>query len=430
MADAAVQVLETGIRIRDLVVRGKDVADFLRSTHAEQRESTLVQAIEVGVFCLERARNTQDIEFVRRQIEQLVNQVERAVSEIPRKTQAALVEKLGTGNGQVLAPVANMVKEASQAASAKLSDVRSLLVQDLDPSKETTTLGRALRRLRDLLDPQRSDSVQASVEKAVKSITSENGLLAGVVKSVVGEAIKPLEAEVKDLAKEVRGQEAAAEAVEQTTQKGFPYEEQVVAELQYWARIAGAEVFHVGGDNQPGDVVIKLAPNSLAPAPLTIVVEVRDRQTAVGRKAITDVLTKAMVQRDANCGIYISRTPEGFGKEVGDWAEGTSERGGFVACTHPHLLTAVRFLNVQKRLEALRLMAPEMDSSCIEAQVQRIRTALDRVKSINRKVTEIRGGAQGIQDEAELLRNEIRAALAELEEAIRGRNSAPTADAA
>lgn len=62
----SIVILDQGLRITDLEVRRKDVADFLRSADCEETEPTLIQAIEVGVFCLERARMGQDTEFVRR----------------------------------------------------------------------------------------------------------------------------------------------------------------------------------------------------------------------------------------------------------------------------------------------------------------------------------------------------------------------------
>jgi hypothetical protein len=55
------------------------------------------------------------------------------------------------------------------------------------------------------------------------------------------------------------GRSAAAEAIEQTTLlKGAPYEEEVTGILQAWAQVVGAEVHHVGVDNQPGDWSITL----------------------------------------------------------------------------------------------------------------------------------------------------------------------------
>ena len=60
-----------------------------------------------------------------------------------------------------------------------------------------------------------------------------------------------------------------------------------------------------------------------------------------------------------------------------------------------------------------------MDPTAILQQVQRIRTSLDRVKTMNRKVTDVRTSANEIQTEAEALRDEVRASLAVVEDALR-----------
>ncbi len=419
MADARIIVLEAGIQVVNLDIPRKDVADFLRGLPEEEREPTFIRALEVGIFCLERARTSQDTEFVRRQADSLLSKVEKAVETIPDETQKALLEKIGTSEGQVLAPIRTLVNEVSKTTTDRLKEVRDFLSEDIDPAKETTTLGKVLRDLRNLLDPGRTDSVQGSVNAAIKSVTTEDGALAKAVRAVVGDAVKPLSDEVDRLAKEIRGQEAAAEALEQTTQKGASYEDQVVLELQEWSQVAGAEVHHVGSDNQPGDVLVKVATSSLASTPVTIVLEVRDRQSPLGRKAITSTCEEAMAVREANSGIYLSRSRDGLANEIGEWAEGETEWGPFIACTHDHLITALRFLMVQKRLASLRAAAPEVDSASIEAQIQRIRTALDRVKSINRKVTEVRANASDIQTDAEALRDEVRGALTTIEDSIR-----------
>ena len=45
-------------------------------------------------------------------------------------------------------------------------NVRSVLTQEIDPFKETTTLGKALKTLRNLLDAKRNDSVQSMLEQS------------------------------------------------------------------------------------------------------------------------------------------------------------------------------------------------------------------------------------------------------------------------
>src|SRR5256885_245126 len=124
MSDAQIELSDTGVRIRYLQVPQKDVADFLRHVPELEREAALVQVIEVGVFCLERVRASRDLDFVKRQVESLINTVQAAVEKIPEETQKSLSARIGTGEGQVLAPVQSLVAEVSKGASEKIKEVK------------------------------------------------------------------------------------------------------------------------------------------------------------------------------------------------------------------------------------------------------------------------------------------------------------------
>src|ERR1700683_584935 len=65
---SSMSIGDGGIRILDVEVPGKDVAQFFAVAKEEERHLLLIQAIEVGTFCLERARGNSDMEFVRRQV--------------------------------------------------------------------------------------------------------------------------------------------------------------------------------------------------------------------------------------------------------------------------------------------------------------------------------------------------------------------------
>ncbi|MEH2302778.1 MAG: hypothetical protein V7K88_28335, partial [Nostoc sp.] len=56
------------------------------------------------------------------------------------------------------------------------------------------------------------------------------------------------------------------------------------------------------------------------------------------RQAITQHLQSAMVRRSANSAIFLSYSREGLAQEIGDWAEGVSESGYWIATTHPFLI--------------------------------------------------------------------------------------------
>jgi len=419
MQKSSIEILDAGIRIHDLLIPKKDVADFFRPLEEEERELTLIQALEVGVFCLERVRLSQDTEFVRRQVESLISQVEKAVKSIPEATKEKLLTEIGTGEGQVLAPIHELVQRTSQTTAEKIKEVKDLLSQEIDPSKETSILGKDLKNLKDLLDPVRKDSIQGSLESAINGITAEEGSLAKAVKNVVAEAVKPLADEMDRLAKEIRGQEAALEALQETIEKGITYEHEVLERLQGWSKFAGAEVHHVGGDNRPGDIVIKFPAMSLHSNDSQFVLEVRDRKAPKGRKAISDDLSQAMAERESSAAIYLSRYPEGLAKEIGDWAEGTCEYGPWVATTDEHLFTSLRFLVAQKRLEEIKSSRPEIDASAVEDQIKRIKVSLSRIKTINQKIASLQNTTHDIKEELDLLRDEIRSAIVGIEDALR-----------
>ena len=71
MAESRIEITEGGIRIADLEIPRKEVADFFLTVPEEEWETTVIRAIEIGVLSLERSRSGQDLDFVKRQVESL-----------------------------------------------------------------------------------------------------------------------------------------------------------------------------------------------------------------------------------------------------------------------------------------------------------------------------------------------------------------------
>jgi len=234
--------------------------------------------------------------------------------------------------------------------------LRALLSEDLDPKSSKSVLGAALQTLRDFLNPKNTESIQNVLDQAVNKATADNGVLAKAVKMQVEDVLKPLLAEIDGLAKRDSRTRSRYRGARTNDVKGISFEEEVTETLHAWARAVGAEVDHVGGDNQPGDVLVTLRGDDIVAGPMLIVIEARDRGSRpMGRKAISADMAVKIAQRNANAGIYVSRTLDGLSaREIGEWAEGVCDYGPWVACTQQHLTTAVRFLIVQRRLAALR----------------------------------------------------------------------------
>lgn len=421
-ANEPFQVIEIhgdAVTFHSFTFQSPDVACFLNGFGQNERALWAQRAIEVGAHCLERASTAKDNEATKRHIDRLIHETKTAVIGIPNAIQNELLKKVGSGDGQVLKPIVDAAGTISRDMVNRITDLKQLYGTDLDPAKDSSTLGKALRSLADLLNPQRKDSVQGRVEEAVGKVTGENGALSKAVKIVVAEAVEPLAKEMKSLTLEIRGREAADQAVMQTIEKGVPFEEWVFASLQPWAKSAGAHLDHVGGDNRPGDIVVGLPDLTGAGAPVRVVVEVRDRQNAVGRKAVAADLSQKMAERSANAGIYLSHTAAGLGREIGDWADGECDAGPWVATVPEHLQSAIRWLAVIVNLKARSAHDTKVDAAQVTGQLQRARTAIDRMKNIRRKANQVRDAADEINSEADAVRDEVRDALASIEEVLR-----------
>ena len=78
----------------------------------------------------------------------------------------------------------------------------------------------------------------------------------------------------------------------------------------------------------------------------------------------------------------------------------------------------LRYLIMQQRLTSLRGSQPEINAIALSDQITRMRTILKRIKSINDHLTALRKSANGIETEAETLRNELRGAIDLIEDAM------------
>jgi hypothetical protein len=181
---------------------------------------------------------------------------------------------------------------------------------------------------------------------------------------------------------------------------------------------------HVGNDRQPGDILVSVTDSSLHVDEFIIVIEARDDKTARGRKRVADDMTTAMKERKALYGLYVSKTQTGLAKEIGDWSEGRCAQGPFVACTAENIVTALRFALVDSRIRALREVQPEADTSAIQQEVRRLRTAARRLRTIKTKAGSIHKGADAVGEEASQLQREMSDALAAIENAVRGAEQA------
>jgi hypothetical protein len=411
--------------VANLLIPSREVAAYLETFPEPERPETLARATEVGVFCLERASTSRDLDFVRQQLNQQLQLVITALQQIPANVKQELLKHVGTNDGQVLAPLATAVTTTDTVIRERLAAVHTLFDGHIDPRRTDSTLGKALHDIATILDPKHDDSIQKAFEKAVQAASTEDGALAATVKSVLAEQLEPLQHEVERLGNEIRGQAVATEALAQTTAKGAAFEEELLPTIRCWARCAGAAVDYIGDDSEPGDVLVTI-PDPLVPGTnFVIVIEARNETTPRGKKQIADDMARALSIRNAHYGLYIAKSQAGLAKEIADWGEGRCAGGPFLACTVDHIVTALRFAVVDARVHSHRAAQPETDVPLIQAEIDRVRTLLRRVRTIKTRATDIHNSADSVTTEADNLHRQINDALLTIESALRRPGAVP-----
>jgi hypothetical protein len=229
------------------------------------------------------------------------------------------------------------------------------------------------------------------------------------------DALAPVRSELRSVADRIIAHEAAAEVVGRTTEKGIPYELEVVDRVRAWAKAVGATVEHVGGDNQPGDLLVSFGTKSTIGRELVLVVEVRDRTEAKGLRRVGDDLEAAMRQRGATAALYLGRTPAAFAKEISEWTDGRCQSGPFVACVDGLLEAALRYVVALVRLDDLQQAHREIDAAAIQPYIAQVRVSVERTRSIKSKLTTMDSAAVDIRRELDTLRSEIGSALEAVE---------------
>ncbi|MGI2906809.1 hypothetical protein [Tolypothrix sp. VBCCA 56010] len=414
-----IEVLDDSIIIQNLEISLFDAVDFLQQIPESERKAACINAFEIGFFCLQRVHQNDDVEFVKREFDYLLAELEKAVALIPSSLEKNLASKIGTENGQLLAPMQTQIHLTRAVIAEQLEAVRNLFISEIDISKDTSTLGGVINKIQNLLDPNRLDSVQGVFLEALKNATIESGVLAKSVKSVVEEAVKPLASEVDKLAQQIREQELVESVLEQTIAKGATYEELVLAELQKWSKTCGAEISYVGDENRPGDILIKLTSNSVVGIDLTIILEARNRESQRwGRTKISRHLESAMARYEANSAIFLSHSLRGLGKDVGEFGQGECQYGSWVATHHDMMNIALQFLILRQQLASQQTFNSQIDGAAIEGIVQQIESSLKHITQINTYLTDMEKNTEGIRDQAKALRKEIRSSLSEIMGAI------------
>ena len=320
----------------------------------------------------------------------------------------------------------------------------------------------------------------ADVRQALPALIADS--VRGAAVAPVREEVGRLVAELAEARGERRG---GAGVAARTTLKGAQFEAEVVARLAEWRHRLGSAgggggagfggaalvVEHVGADNRAGDVALRWehcdelgggggggggsgggaagggGGNAATTEDLSVgcalVVEAKDMSSPLSRRRVMESLERAALARGAAGAVLVSRTAHGLSHEMGEWEDGLL-RGGqpYVVCTFEHVATAARFVLARQRLAWLARSGvggsgggaggaagggadgdgSGVDAEAAEAALRRARGAAARFTTLKRRVTEVRNAAGAIETEAAAIAEGIAEALDDAERELAARH--------
>jgi len=394
------------VLIRDLVIDSRSLAEYVgRHDMSEDRKREAIEkASSMGAYCLLQADGVKSGEELRDNLkEHLEHEVTQAVEKI--------------------------LKQSTRVTESKLKDVEKLLSEDIDPSKKTSSIGRALGGMNDLLDKNRRDSIPSLVENSVgevRSLLDEKRFdsIPNLLRRSMEESTNSLKGQMEKLTKLMKEQRLVKQMDHLNPAKGVAFEEELLDLLNAWKRGANASLEHSGSDSKPGDIVIVLrSPYHVHSAPFTVVIEAKDTTSqAMGKTTIEGSIGRAIETRESDGGILVGKSVDVFSRDVGDWEEGSISGKPWIATTPQHLVTAIRFLYSSHILASTKLTSqesqPRLDIATLSGQVAEVKMALKHVAQIKRRSTDIRKSAELLREQVIDMEMKIKQTLQTIEHSL------------
>ncbi|CAN5641635.1 hypothetical protein BH10ACT11_BH10ACT11_18020 [soil metagenome] len=295
----SVRALGDRLVISELTVDDARTARVVRERmeEGEPAATTVVRAIEIGTRVMEVEGTAADAEFVRRELQgglgELNEKLGSTLSDGAEAIAEQIAEKFGAErNDSVQGQIREIVTRGTNEQMQGL--VKLLTAED-----KSNPLIVAQMRMNKVV-AEAEERHRAEVQRLREGHSKDSRAMQGQVSG--------LSERVSQLLERGQGEERVAEAEAAGTRKGFTFEERVDAALERIATVRGDCASHTGaegaeGGGKKGDTLIELGAAD-GPATGRIVFESKDRQ-ALSKKVAWDQLNSAMAARAASFGVLV-----------------------------------------------------------------------------------------------------------------------------
>lgn len=410
------QLVIDGYRTND-----PELVEHFRKLGTNEREEVLSRILRFGVAVDGTVRASKDVHFVKKEVRELIDEVETALDEASSGVAGQIDERLDPSEeGSHTARLQESLATAKKELVGELEEIREGLDEELDPNRKGSYPSKIFEelsefegKLKEMFDQDRSDSVPAKISSVLEEALSEDGHLSKVLETQLSlkdesSPLGQIHRQVAQLRDEIAKREAAEAVAEQTPLKGDTFEDDVEARLEQLAKGRTGETVEnvTEKGSKKGDFLYHLKDGSV------VGIEARDREIRSLPK-MQDELDEVLSARNADYAVYVVADREQLQQQMGRWDEYEGDK----AVTSFDLLPlTIRFARV--RLKSRSQAAEGIDLDTLGGEVESIERSLQKVGTIKRQVTEAEKAGNRIREHVDDLKTEIVESLALIEDQL------------
>ena len=399
-------VVEDRIIVSHLELTDAGLAGYVAGVPEPERPGLAVNALRVGLQALAHAGTGANVDLVRSEFGRMVEQMAATQARAAEALDTSLRATFADGEGKLPRTLEDFLGD-----SGKLQRLTGAL---FDPNRRDSAIGQLNdmlgryfdgdgSRLAQLLDPTREASPLYQFRNEVS----------GEFRSL-GERIAALEAASR----------ARADERSRGTAKGVEFEDAVEAGLAELARGVGDFLERTGteaGDalrSKKGDFVLTIDPSRTSGRELRVVIEAKDR--SLSRRMLAEELTAARTNRGAAIALAVF-TPEHAPAGVSPFALVGSD---VYAVYDPEadggvgLEAAFRVARVMALL-TLRETGGQVDVAAVGEALQDVQFAVDNVRKMKARLTNIGSAAQEISALLDEMRERVLGSVRDIDDLVR-----------
>lgn len=449
LATHSISVTSTNVIIDSFQLSSPDVVKYFQQLSPEQYASDLERVAEIGCMVLSRVGAAQEIDYVEARLAETLNKVGDYFTEFEKQMRDTLHASLDPNNdssflGQTkgainsqaekveirLAELVRGLQTQLLANAAHISEEQQKLRHDFDPTNNSGHIAAVTRKIdafESALNAQFLETDSASFVGKLKSAVDyhfgDDGQVIGLIDSKLqlsettplGQMYISLRSEITGLRDAVMKLAGQQELVEQTTKKGYPFEEVVFSKLQEIAKPFGdvvedtsKKVVAISGSKK-GDYVYTLADSSI-----NIVLDAKNYNKLRSLPAMLAYLNEAIAERNAKIGIIVAPSAESLQKQVGEW----NVYGNCIITPLSNLEISIKYAKYILELE--QSDADTVNIGLVKQKLDEIQRKMKEFSTLKMKLTKLSNGVQhsvdDIQKHLDTLRTEILERLSEVQQ--------------